>query len=58
MHNISFKNNKHHQVKSVKREIHLLIHEILKFQKTNYEGVIFLFVSLQTSRKRTDNDNQ
>ena len=34
MYSIPFKNNKrHHQVKSVKREIHLLINEILKLFK-------------------------
>ena len=44
---ISFKNNTHHQVKSVKREIHLLINEIFKIAKNKLSrGYIYLYFHL------------
>ena len=55
LHNISFKNNKHQQVKSVKSEIHLLIHEIFKLLKTSYQGLYFsLFFYFYLKEKKKD----
>ena len=52
---IDLEYNKQYQVISAKREIHLLIHEILKLLKTSYQGNIFLFIfiSIQKERKRS-----